>query len=538
MYDLFVDELGQKSEAEFSIELFELKDNDWVLASESKDPYKKSKATNLIHEFENEKFNTHNYIFELNKWRGKFVRIDLVSKAPKYAETIQKGRWIRTKIIAMNFEIVLGSPIDSENNLQTSSQTYTPKSDPLPYPSTGNAGNVSVTDLGDYPDGGMAIATYGNSLVGYFHTKHTPTQATGTTFFVTNSPDNFYNISVSNLVNQVARDANNVPFFPLSQSLTDKTAWNHYQCITTAFTAYVPGVGTRVHAFTHAEDHSQDATNWNEDRIDFQGPVYRKNYVRIAYARALNPVVPFQIIPSSSQTNPPVVIESFQTENGIDFTEDANGSFGVGSPSVIEKDGYIYMFYSRWYSWNALSSQIYPTLTKLGSVAHSICVARAPLNDVLSSSHTSNQNPWHKYYNGTWDTQPGLGGLSSGIIPKVEDDYTSGLSGDYRSFPKVFKYDQYSNCYMVICTGGPGIMLHVNKNSSMSDWSEGVTVLTPSQAGYAQVLYPSIADNGSQYGQGSDAYFLNNGMLYYAVDNDLSGGGHWMQRRTLNIAYP
>ena len=172
---------------------------------------------------------------------------------------------------------------------------------------------------------------------------------------------------------------------------------------------------------------------------------------------------------------------------------------GVRHPWVIEKDGYLYLFYDRIDTFRFLYPMIYPEkytgyptpdptvqanfkkslITRKSDGAYLatqvLCVAKAPLNGTggfLSYNPTPTQNwtsPWHNYFNDEW-TQPANGGWSSPIYD------------EQRECPSVALND-YLNKYMMLCTGyvsnGPStaysrLFLHLNQDDTMTKWSTGL----------------------------------------------------------------
>ena len=351
-----------------------------------------------------------------------------------------------------------------------------------------------------------------------------------------NSPNTFYTATKSTVENSLSRNpSTGAPFFALSDS-SSPTSWLNYAGVSSIFTDALTGGSDNLHAFIHAEDHYHDEQNLNPEN---------EYYARIGYSRATSPTSSFSLISTKQNgSTSPYIISSFQDEDDTDFVTAFNPqnpysggapgtAFGVGSPSVIEDGSYYYMVYTRWLTEFGVPANMRPTqILKLGSVYHSICVARALKSSVLSPNFASNENPWKNYYNGSWNTDA-LGGYASGVIPKATNDATTDVSalGGYRAFPVLFYVIELSE-YAVICTGPTGFIIHLTINEDLSNWTTGQTFLTPQQAGVSALLYPSVADD--MYGD--DDYVSKNGKLYYGVDTDGVGGGHTMERRSINFS--
>ena len=73
--------------------------------------------------------------------------------------------------------------------------------------------------------------------------------------------------------------------------------------------------------------------------------------------------------------------------------------------SLIAKDGYFYLYY---------------TGELLGVAGNpNLCVARAPISEVITAALGNEISTWTKYYNGSF-SQPGLRGLASDLISEIE----------------------------------------------------------------------------------------------------------------------
>ncbi len=109
----------------------------------------------------------------------------------------------------------------------------------------------------------------------------------------------------------------------------------------------------------------------------------------------------------------------------------AGGIMGAVEPGGIVAGGYIYVFYAY-----------FPTQGDSDSGPSTIQVARAPV------STDGAPGSWTKFYEGAFDSQPGLGGSGSQVVPTVFAD-----SRPAQPWPV---YSTYLNAYVLvfICEGG------------------------------------------------------------------------------------
>jgi hypothetical protein len=100
-----------------------------------------------------------------------------------------------------------------------------------------------------------------------------------------------------------------------------------------------------------------------------------------------------------------------------------------GSPYII-KDGYFYVYSTE------------TCATPDGEKQRGTSVARAPVNQVLAAAKQGTLIPWHKYYNGNWNSDA-LGGPCTVIIP-ISEGHTHTDAG----------YSVYSHSYFLVLARG------------------------------------------------------------------------------------
>lgn len=182
MYDIFVDEFGERGKANFWFEIYEQQsDSSWKLIDKVENPYPNSMSSLKRLQVDDEAFNTYNVILNLNDVRGKTVRLNLVSNTSKQIVSSQKGRWTRLKLIASSFKVALGEAKKNEDvtrDLKASLYTNTKQSW---IESVGSAESITIPpaagsdpDIFDYPDGALAITNWGTSKYGYTHLTYNP----------------------------------------------------------------------------------------------------------------------------------------------------------------------------------------------------------------------------------------------------------------------------------------------------------------------------------------------------------------------------
>ena len=92
-------------------------------------------------------------------------------------------------------------------------------------------------------------------------------------------------------------------------------------------------------------------------------------------------------------------------------------------PLVLSPDRKYFYFYFP--EWPAGSSG----MTK-------VSVARAPVASVIDAAFGSNHPhmiPFEKYYSGVWNLQPGIGGMSTELLPSAQQQYSGYLDVHYNS---------------------------------------------------------------------------------------------------------
>jgi len=142
--------------------------------------------------------------------------------------------------------------------------------------------------------------------------------------------------------------------------------------------------------------------------------------------------------------------------SGSDPKPDTNPSeatvFGVIEPGAIVANGYIYTFYS-----------FFPLPSGPGRQQPSIQVARAPL------SSDGSAGAWTKYYNGSFDSQPGLGGIGSPVVLA-----SSGCSRPAQPWPAL---STYLNEYMLFFVCDEGWFF--STSADLVNWSDPAQFYVP-----------------------------------------------------------
>jgi hypothetical protein len=92
-------------------------------------------------------------------------------------------------------------------------------------------------------------------------------------------------------------------------------------------------------------------------------------------------------------------------------------------PLVLSPDRkYFYFYFPEWPAGTAGMAKV--------------SVARAPLQSVIDAAFGSKHPhmvPFEKYYQGTWNLQPGIGGLGTELLPSAQQQYSGYLDVHYNS---------------------------------------------------------------------------------------------------------
>lgn len=104
--------------------------------------------------------------------------------------------------------------------------------------------------------------------------------------------------------------------------------------------------------------------------------------------------------------------------------------FEIGDgPLLLSPDGkYFYLYFPDWIANGTLH---------IGSSTNNVAVARAPVSAVLKAAFESSPAhtvPFEKFYEGSWDLQPAVGGASTDLVPKAP--FSGYLDIHYSSFLK------------------------------------------------------------------------------------------------------
>lgn len=504
----------------------------------------------------------HGFVANLTEWKGKEVRVDLVARIPASAITPQKARWTSARIIASEIDYTLGPPISVTTNRQGAKGKRIDRpggvSTKSPDVDLGEPETILIKSATNIPDTAIStVKTYGESggsnperWFTYFNgvmewqggdAVTDKSSLNGTIAFDLKNYTSYdlYDISASNLLNTLLRGTSQAaaapavsgtPFrvikphknFPDNYCLWD----NWYTVIHSNVKATTDGI-TRVHAFVHVEDISKDGANinsatWTGDK-----------YMRIGYARSeddhgydfdLNDVGNY-LMSDSMVGHPTPAIECWFPESSFSGLKPSNG---VGSPSIIQSGKYYYMFYTRWLfnddvinNYGSWPSGTY-VVTATG-MWDTICAARAPVNDVINEDYSGLDNPWKKYYNGSWD-EPGRGELST---PVIRDGTWVYDNNSWRAFPKVI-YHNTNTRYVMLCGGALGFYLYSSPTIDTGDWGTGMRI----EGLEDNIAYPSLIGETGDDKIGEEYY-----MLYYGhrFNEDQNDHKHTMRRRWIGI---
>lgn len=156
--------------------------------------------------------------------------------------------------------------------------------------------------------------------------------------------------------------------------------------------------------------------------------------------------------------------------NGEGLVEPSFRPQGVGYPSAVVKDGYVYLFFVGWYP----------------NRADGIYAARCPIEDI------NNINCWMNYSEGNWD-EPGLGGQSTQVLGRSNDAEL------YLAAPQVQLID---NEIVGVFETDLGFVTSTTRNGF--EWTELKEIFTFPQShvtseGANWYSYPSLVNDGGNW---------------------------------------
>ncbi|MBD3267113.1 DNRLRE domain-containing protein [bacterium] len=323
----------------------------------------------------------------------------------------------------------------------------------------------------------------------------------------------------------------------------------------------------KIHGYFHAEDnHDFDGSSYGTVPTWAPGYGLHINYARIGYAVSTNGINYDQKDGSASSAGKtgPVII-SYMSEREWRFppygtpvpTATPGGVSptptylehgpGVGNPWVIERNGYLYMFYTRMDTYRYTYPMIYPgdylpqgyptpnptsvenlkkslkytylTPTPNGDPYivypknQTLCLARASVSNVKNYNPSSGNNPWKKYFaDGVSDhcddfTELANGGWSSPLL-NVQRECASVTYNDY--------LDEYTMLCGGYCAGPYNLLyIYISSNSTFTDWSEGLRLDVYSSC-QERPTYGFFVNTDSGLGrEGSVVICGQNPFLYY-----------------------
>ncbi len=497
-YDLFKNANGVFKHSDFYVKVIEKNElGKYHATAIFHDPnLEQQTQIDSIKKEEDREFTSHPFIVDLSPWRGeKLIRIDLVVDTPSGITVPCHGRWVEASLKGTTFNIALGEvqKITGKQASRNSNNSLSINPQLLRDSETGERQDISINDLSNYPDTGITTVNLNGRWLAYTHAinSYNNSNKRGTVVFDLSSysSENLYTISVDDFAKTLVRGESlhsaepalsGNPFLLFEPSDYSSRIDNYYTGVSSAVVN-----NSQVHAFLNLHDRYLNLSYHNWD------------YTRIGYARSQDTWdhdgYEFGEIYS--------IIEGYQSESSINATRN---TYGVGTPSVIQKGNYYYLFYTRWLDRKFISDSL-----------DSICVARAYKNDLFNSNIEISTQAWKKYYLGSW-SENGIGGKSSPIL-------NQGWS--WRAFPKVH-FNTHYNEYVMLCLGPSGVYMYMTDNQDLTDW--GSSVLLQGLESYPQALYPSVIGQG-----GSDTECDQYGMLYYAYDTNQTLGGHTMARRQI-----
>lgn len=371
---------------EFYIEVFEKSadsSGQWIFAKEIHRDGERP-TSSRIYTIENENFSSLTYVANLTEWAGKNIRLDLVSKLPKdFVYSNVMGRWVKANLIGSTFRIKFGPKIIVEqepiNTLKTKKIRTNPASVSITSVTmTPRSATEAINPPGLSQAEGLGVINYNNNWYGYFNCN-----GSGTALYDL-STSTFFNATAYYIQGRVVRGTtyNNAapgttgdPFYILSPS-SSSTWYNRYVGMGTGFSAYINSTDLHIHGYLHAEH------EFSTSHV----------YMSIGYARSSGTPHPyrFEIMHDSNSTSPNPIITSYQSQ----ISSATCGLYGNGAPTVIRTGDYYYIFYTRLLDVNQSN---YDDPPYYGSSYSSMCIARAPVNDVTKDNYSSSTHPWRKF---------------------------------------------------------------------------------------------------------------------------------------------
>jgi hypothetical protein len=193
----------------------------------------------------------------------------------------------------------------------------------------------------------------------------------------------------------------------------------------------------------------------------------------------------------------------------VQSSSQTSGGAGIETPSAIEANGYIYVFFRE------IDSQ---------SNVEGIGIARAPIaSDAVAGS-------WQKYLNGSY-TSPGLGGAFTPLQVTLDVNAKS----DHRQ-PFV-TFNTYLNAYVLTIVGNGGI--YMCTSTDLVNWTAGKVILpapVPDATVTASIApynwYPTLISPD----QPSETITDKAGYLYYAKGANDGTSHHTMYRRAFTLS--
>jgi hypothetical protein len=170
--------------------------------------------------------------------------------------------------------------------------------------------------------------------------------------------------------------------------------------------------GTELDPLGHVVSETTDADLWDYSGY-YQDTVQKGIWILGIYKRVMGDVLAI----THSEPNDRVGDRTFDYSIGLGYSRDAGKSWtycgeiilpafrrtNVGGGAYLIKDDYLYVYYND-----------------RGTVRPSrkgICVARAPLNEVLEKAEAHQVSLWHKYREGKWDVPALSDTAGTPVIP-------------------------------------------------------------------------------------------------------------------------